>query len=62
MTYILENEIENTTSSLNKFIKKVQSLVKGIAKEKNLNIVLEFIMEHTGIYGNLLIECLAGIR
>ncbi|MBK8348676.1 MAG: transposase, partial [Saprospiraceae bacterium] len=48
------------TSALNKFIKEVQSLVKSIAKEKKSEYILEFIMEHTGIYGNLLIECLAG--
>lgn len=58
--YIMENEIENTTTTLNKFIKKVQSLAKGIAKEKKSEYTLEFVMEHTGIYGNLLIECLAG--
>lgn len=58
--YILETEIENKTTALNKFIKKVQSLVKSIAKEKKSEYCLEFIMEHTGIYGNLLIECLAG--
>ncbi len=58
--YLLENEIENTTSALNKFIKHVQSLVKRIAKEKKSEYCLEFIMEHTGIYGNLLIEGLAG--
>lgn len=58
--YILEKELENTTSALNKFIKEVQSLVKSIAKEKKSEFTIEFIMEHTGIYGNLLIECLAG--
>ncbi|MBL0026906.1 MAG: IS110 family transposase [Chitinophagaceae bacterium] len=58
--YVLEKEVENTTSALNKFIKEVQSLVKSIAKEKKSEYILEFIMEHTGIYGNLLIECLAG--
>jgi transposase len=58
--YLLEKEIENTTSALNKFIKHVQSLIKDIAKEKKSEYCLEFIMEHTGIYGNLLIECLAG--
>ena len=58
--YVLEKEVENTTSALNKFIKEVQSLVKSIAKEKKSEYTLEFIMEHTGIYGNLLIECLAG--
>lgn len=58
--YLLEKEVENTTSALNKFIKEVQSLVKSIAKEKKAEYSLEFVMEHTGIYGNLLIECLAG--
>lgn len=58
--YLLEKEVENTTSALNKFIKEVQSLVKSIAKEKKAKYSIEFIMEHTGIYGNLLIECLAG--
>jgi transposase len=58
--YILEKEVDNTTSSLNKFIRQVQSLVKGIAKDKKSEYCLEFIMEHTGIYGNLLIECLSG--
>ena len=58
--YLLEKEVENTTSALNKFIKEVQSLVKSIAKEKKSEYAIEFIMEHTGIYGNLLIECLAG--
>lgn len=58
--YLLEKEVENTTSALNKFIKEVQSLIKTIAKEKKSEFTLEFIMEHTGIYGNLLIECLAG--
>lgn len=53
--YILETEVENTTSALNKFIKKVLSLIKSIAKEKKAEYSLEFIMEHTGIYGNLLI-------
>jgi hypothetical protein len=32
--YLLEKEIENTTSALNKFIKEVQSLLRSIAKEK----------------------------
>lgn len=58
--YLLEKEVENTTSALNKFIKEVQSLVKSIAKEKKSEYTIEFIMEHTGIYGNLLLECLAG--
>lgn len=58
--YLIEKEVENTTSALNKFIKEVQSLVKSIAKEKKSEYAIEFIMEHTGIYGNLLIECLAG--
>ena len=58
--YLLEKEVENTTSALNKFIKEVQSLVKSIAKEKKSEYAIKFIMEHTGIYGNLLIECLAG--
>jgi transposase len=58
--YLLEKEVENTTSALNKFIKEVQSLVKSIAKEKKSEYAIGFIMEHTGIYGNLLIECLAG--
>jgi transposase len=58
--YLLEKAVENTTSALNKFIKEVQSLVKSIAKEKKSEYTTEFIMEHTGIYGNLLIECLAG--
>lgn len=58
--YLLEKEVENTTSALNKFIKEVQSLAKSTAKEKKAEFSLEFIMEHTGIYGNLLIECLAG--
>ena len=60
--YILETEVENTTSALNKFIKQVQSLVKSLAKEKKSEYSLEFVMEHTGIYGNLLIECLAGLK
>lgn len=58
--YLLEKEVENTTSALNKFIKEVQSLLKSIAKEKKSEYTIEFIMEHTGIYGNLLLECLAG--
>jgi transposase len=58
--YILETEVENTTSALNKFIKQVQSLAKNFATGKKIEYSLEFIMEHTGIYGNLLIECLAG--
>ncbi|MBK8624568.1 MAG: IS110 family transposase [Saprospiraceae bacterium] len=58
--YLLEKEVENTTSALNKFIKEVQSIVKSIVKEKKAKYSVEFIMEHTGIYGNLLIECLAG--
>ena len=58
--YLLEREVENTTSALNKFIKEVQSLAKSIAKEKKSEFIIEYIMEHTGIYGNLLIECLAG--
>ncbi|MEZ4912109.1 MAG: transposase [Saprospiraceae bacterium] len=58
--YILETEVENTTSALNKFIKQVQSLVKSLANDKKSEYPLEFIMEHTGIYGNLLIECLTG--
>jgi transposase len=58
--FILEKEVENTTSALNKFIKEVLSLIKGLAKEKKDEYSLEFILEHTGIYGNLLIECLAG--
>ena len=58
--YLLEKEVENTTSALNKFIKEVQSLVKSIAKEKKSEFTIEYIMEHTGIYGNLIIECLAG--
>jgi transposase len=58
--YLLEKEIENTTSDLNKFIKEVKSLVKSFAKGKKSDYDLEFIMEHTGIYGNLLIECLSG--
>jgi len=58
--YLLEKEVENTTSALNKFIKEVQSLVKSKAKEKKSDYSVEFIMEYTGIYGNLLIECLAG--
>ncbi|MBK9736789.1 MAG: transposase [Saprospiraceae bacterium] len=56
----MEKEVENTTSALNKFIKQVQSLVKSLAKEKKSEHSFEFIMEHTGIYSNLLIECLAG--
>lgn len=60
--YILETEVENTTSALNKFIKQVQSLVKSLTKEKKSEYSLEFVMEHTGIYGNLLIECLAGLK
>lgn len=58
--YLLEKEVENTTSCLNKFIKHVQSLVKSIAKDKKSEYSIEFVMEHTGIYGNLLMECLAG--
>ena len=58
--YLLEKEVENATSALNKFIKEVQSIVKSIVKEKKAEYSVEFIMEHTGIYGNLLIECLAG--
>lgn len=60
--YLLEKEIENTTSALNKFIKEVQSLVKSVAKEKKSEYSIEFVMEHTGIYGNLLMECLAGLK
>ena len=60
--FLLEKEIENTTSALTKFIKEVKSLVKSFAKEKKSDYVLEFIMEHTGIYGNLLIECLSGLK
>lgn len=60
--FLLEKEIENTTSALTKFIKEVKSLVKNFAKEKKSDYVLEFIMEHTGIYGNLLIECLSGLK
>ena len=58
--YILEDEVENTTKALNKFIKHVVSLTKSKAKESEALFALEFVMEHTGIYGNLLIECLAG--
>ncbi len=58
--FLFEKEIENTTTTLNKFIKEVKSLVKSFAKEKKSDYGLEFIMEHTGIYGNLLIECLSG--
>lgn len=58
--YLLEKEVENTTSALNKFIKEVQSLAKSIAKERKTEYSFEFVMEHTGIYGNLLIECLVG--
>ncbi len=58
--YLLEKEVENTTSALNKFIKEAQSLVKRITKEKKSEYTIEYIMEHTGIYGNLLIECLTG--
>lgn len=56
----LEREVENTTSALNKFIKEVLSFVKKFAKENKSIHSIDFIMEHTGIYGNLLIECLAG--
>ena len=58
--YLLEKEVKNTTSSLNKFIKEVKGLVNSVTKEKKSDFSLEFIMEHTGIYGNLLIECLSG--
>lgn len=58
--FLLEKEVENTTSALNKFIKEVLSFVKKFAKEKKSMHSVDFIMEHTGIYGNLLIECLAG--
>jgi transposase len=60
--YILESEVENTTSSLNKFVKQVQSMVKEIAIGKKSEYCLDVIMEHTGIYGNLLIECLSGLK
>ncbi|MBK8700414.1 MAG: hypothetical protein IPN29_13150 [Saprospiraceae bacterium] len=46
--YLLDKEIENTTSALNKFIKEVRSFVKSMAKEKKSEYSLEFIMEHTG--------------
>ena len=59
-SYLLEKEVKNTTSSLNKFIKEVKGLVKSVTKEKKSDFSLEFIMEHTGIYGNLLIEGLSG--
>lgn len=58
----LEREVENTTSALNKFMKEVLSFVKKFAKENKSIHSIDFIMEHTGIYGNLLIECLAGHR
>ena len=47
--YLLEKEVENATSALNKFIKEVQSIVKSIVKEKKAEYSVEFIMEHTGI-------------
>ena len=58
--FLLEREVENTTSALNRFIKEVLSFVKKFAKENKSIHSIDFIMEHTGIYGNLLIECLAG--
>ena len=58
--YLIEKEVENTTTALNKFIKEVHSLSKKMAMKKSSEYSIEYIMEHTGIYGNLLIECLAG--
>jgi transposase len=60
--FLLEKEIENSTPALNKFIKEVRSLVKQISKEKKSEYSLNFVMEHTGVYGNLLVECLSGLK
>lgn len=60
--FILEKEVENSTTALNKFIKEIASLAKSMSKEKKDKYSLEFIMEHTGIYGNLLIESLSGLK
>ncbi|MBK9734696.1 MAG: hypothetical protein IPO92_06915 [Saprospiraceae bacterium] len=49
--FLLEREVENTTSFLNKFIKEVLSFVKKFAKENKSIHTVDFITEHTGIYG-----------
>lgn len=60
--FILEKEIKNNNTDLKKFIKEVVGLVKSISKEKGLEFSIDFVMEHTGIYGNLLVSCLADLK
>ncbi|MFZ1807827.1 MAG: transposase [Cyclobacteriaceae bacterium] len=58
--FLFDKEVKNTTTELNKFVKEVSSLLKSISKKENATFEVEYIMEYTGIYNNLLVECLLG--
>ncbi|MBK8081473.1 MAG: hypothetical protein IPK25_15065 [Saprospiraceae bacterium] len=57
--FILEMEVENNSKPLTKFIKEILAISKKYANENFHPSLIEFVMEHTGIYNTLLIACLA---